>query len=122
MFLANSGLHNLTGVIDRNNIQINGMTEDVMPLEPLREKYEAFGWHVLEIDGHDIEAVIRACEEARAIVEKPVAIIAHTIPGKGVDFMEFDYHWHSKPFAPGDAAKALAELRTLRKTIVSEHE
>ena len=84
-------LDNLTGIIDRNNIQIDGMTEDIMPLEPLRAKYEAFNWHVLEINGHDFYEIVNACEEARAIYEKPVAIIAHTIPGKGVDFMEFQY-------------------------------
>ena len=122
MFAGKYRLSCLTVIIDRNNIQIDGPTEEVMPLEPLREKYEAFGWHVLEIDGHDIEAVIRACEEARAIVEKPVAIIAHTIPGKGVDFMEFDYHWHSKPFAPGDTREALRELRSLGGRITGEHE
>ena len=122
MLAGKNKLRNLISIIDRNNIQIDGPTEEVMPLEPLREKYEAFGWHVLEIDGHDIEAVIRACEEARAIVEKPVAIIAHTIPGKGVDFMEFDYHWHSKPFAPGDTREALRELRSLGGRITGEHE
>jgi transketolase len=115
-------LDNLTGIIDRNNIQIDGMTEDIMPLEPLRAKYEAFNWHVLEINGHDFRAIINACEEARAIYEKPVAIIAHTVPGKGVDFMEFQYPWHSKPFKPEEAKSALAQLRTLRGRIVSEHQ
>ena len=87
-------LDNLTAIIDRNNIQIDGMTEDVMPLEPFREKYEAFNWHVLEINGHDMREIINAVETAHAVYEKPVAIIAHTIPGKGVDFMEFKYQWH----------------------------
>ncbi len=122
MFAARHRLSSLTAIIDRNNIQIDGMTEDVMPLESLRAKYESFNWHVLEIDGHNIEQFVDALHEARAIYERPTAIIAHTIPGKGVDFMEFDYHWHSKPFKPGEAAKAIAELRTLKKTIVSEHE
>ncbi len=122
MFAARHRLANLTAIVDRNNIQIDGMTEDVMPLESLRAKYEAFNWHVLEVDGHNIEQFVDALHEARAIYERPTVIIAHTIPGKGVDFMEFDYRWHSKPFKKGEAAQAIAELRTLKKTIVSEHE
>ena len=115
-------LDNLTGIIDRNNIQIDGMTEDIMPLEPLRAKYEAFNWHVLEINGHDFAAIVNACQEARAIYEKPVMIIAHTIPGKGVDFMEFQFPWHSKTFKPEEAKAALHQLRTLQGKITSEHE
>ena len=122
MFAGKNRLSNLTVIIDRNNIQIDGFTENIMPLEPLREKYESFNWHVLEIDGHSFEEIIAAVHEARAIYEKPTAIIAHTIPGKGVDFMENDYLWHSKPFKPGEAKKALHELRTLRGKIESEHE
>ncbi len=115
-------LSNLTVIVDRNNIQIDGFTENIMPLEPFREKYESFNWHVLEVDGHNFEEVIAAANEARAIHEEPTCIIAHTIPGKGVDFMENDYLWHSKPFRPGEAKTALAELRTLRGKIKSEHE
>jgi transketolase len=115
-------LNNIIGIIDRNNIQIDGPTETVMPLEDLRGKWEAFGWHVLEIDGNDIEAVIDACAMARAIVEKPVMIIAHTVPGKGVDFMEYDFHWHGSPPNHDQAMKALHELRTLGGKIRSEHE
>src|SRR3989344_4790953 len=122
MFAGKNKLFQLTGIIDRNNIQIDGMTEDVMPLEPLKDKYEAFNWHVLEVDGHNIQEIIDACNEAKAIYEKPVVIIAHTIPGKGVDFMEFDYLWHGKPPKPDEAKLALKELRTLRGKIVSEHE
>jgi len=122
MFAGKNRLSNLTVVIDRNNIQIDGFTENIMPLEPLRQKYESFNWHVLEVDGHNFEEIIAAVAEARAIYEKPTAIIAHTIPGKGVDFMENDYLWHSKPFKPGEAKMALDELRTLRGKIVSEHE
>ncbi|HEX9608825.1 MAG TPA: transketolase [Candidatus Paceibacterota bacterium] len=127
MFAGVNKLANLTAVIDRNNIQINGMTEDVMPLEPLRAKYEAFNWHVLEVDGHNIEAFSDAVDEAKAIYEKPTVIIAHTIPGKGVDFIEFDYRWHGDPLGkkdvPGDppkekqAQEALTQLRTLGKKI-----
>lgn len=115
-------LDNLTGLIDRNNIQIDGMTEDVMPLEPLRAKYEAFNWHVLEIDGHNFDEIVGAFEEARAIYEKPVVIIAHTIPGKGVSEIEFDYRWHGVPPKPDEAKRMLEELRTLGGKIRSEHQ
>jgi len=132
MFAGKNKLANLTGIMDRNNIQIDGMTEDIMPLEPLKEKYEAFNWHVLEIDGHNMQQIIDACSEAKAIIEKPVVIIAHTIAGKGVGWMEYDYRWHGNP--PGtleiegdppkkDQAKsALHDLRTLRGKITGEHE
>ena len=122
MFAGKYKLHNLTGVIDRNNIQINGMTEDIMPLESLRAKYEAFNWHVLEVDGHNIEQFVDAVEEAKAIFEKPTVIIAHTIPGKGVKEIEFDYKWHGKPPKPEEAKKFLNELRTLGGKIKSEHQ
>jgi len=115
-------LSNIIAITDRNNIQIEGPTEIVMPLENLRDKWEAFGWHVLEIDGNDIEAVLDACNMDKAIVEKPVMIIAHTIPGEGVDFMEYDFHWHGKPPDHEEAIKALKELRTLGGRIRSEHE
>ncbi len=115
-------LNNIIGIVDRNNIQIEGPTEKVMPLENLRDKWESFGWHVLEIDGNDIEAVIDATSMAKAIVEKPVVIIAHTVPGKGVDFMEYDFHWHGSPPNHEQAVKALKELRTLGGKIRSEHE
>jgi transketolase len=115
-------LNNVIAITDRNNIQIDGPTESVMPLEDLRGKWESFGWHVLEINGNDVEAVIDACEMAKAIVEKPVMIIAHTIPGKGVDFMEGDFHWHGAPPNHEQAKKALHELRTLGGKIRSEHE
>lgn len=115
-------LANLTAVIDRNNIQIDGMTEDVMPLEPLRAKYEACRWHVLEVDGHNIEAFVDAVQEAKAIHEKPSLIIAHTIPGKGIPEIEFDYKWHGIPPTPVQAKQFLHELRTLRGRIMSEHQ
>ena len=107
-------LNNLIQIIDRNNIQIDGRTEDVMPLEPLREKYEAFGWHVLEIDGNNIKEIIDAVKTVESIESKPIFIIAHTIPGKGVSFMENDYTWHGKPPSTEEAAKALAELRAIQ--------
>lgn len=122
MFAGKHKLANLTAILDRNNIQIDGNTEDVMPLEPLADKYKAFNWAVIEVDGHNIEEVIDACNRAKAIVEKPVMIIAHTIPGKGVDFMEYDFEWHGKPPNKEQAAEALKQLRTLGGRIVSEHE
>ena len=122
MLVSKYKLSNITGIIDRNNIQIDGPTESVMPLEDLKAKWEAFGWHVMEVDGNSIDAVIDACAMARAIVEKPVMIIAHTIPGKGVDFMEYDFTWHGKPPNHEEAKKALHELRTLQGKIRSEHE
>ncbi len=122
MFIGKNRLSNLTGIVDRNNIQIDGNTEDVMPLEPLKEKYESFGWHVLEIDGHNFEQIVDAVNEAKAIVEQPTVIIAHTIPGKGVSFMEYDYRWHGKPPTKREEKEALAELRTLGGKIKSEHE
>lgn len=115
-------LHNIIAFTDRNNIQIDGPTEEVMPLEDLKGKWQAFGWHVIEIDGNDIDAVIDACAMGRAIENKPVMIIAHTVPGKGVDFMEYDFRWHGKPPDHDQAKKALNELRTLGGKIRSEHE
>lgn len=110
-------LANLTWIIDRNNIQIDGYTEDVMPLEPLREKLEAFNWYVIEIDGHNIEEIISACNMAKAVYEKPTAIIAHTIPGKGVEFMQYKFEWHGKPPSKEQAKEALHQLRTLKGKI-----
>lgn len=120
MFAGKNKLHNLIAITDRNNIQIDGNTEDVMPLENLRAKWEAFGWHVIEVDGNNIESVIDACSMARAIVEKPVMILAHTIPGKGVDFMEYDYHWHGAPPNSQQAKLALKKLRSLNGKIRHE--
>jgi transketolase len=132
MFAGKMKMNNLTVVIDRNNIQIDGFTEDVMPLESFKAKYEAFNWHVIEVDGNNIRAFVDAVNQAKAIYEKPTVIIAHTIPGKGVDFMENDFRWHGVPpdiqdlsGAPpkGEQAKvALAELRTLQGKIESEHQ
>lgn len=122
MLASKYKLNNVIGIIDRNNIQIDGPTEQVMPLDDLKEKWQAFGWHVIDVDGNNIEAFIDACAMARAIVEKPIMIIAHTVPGKGVDFMEYDYNWHGKPPDRDQAKKALHELRTLGGKIRSEHE
>ena len=117
MFAGNKKLNNLTWIIDRNNIQIGGYTEDIMPLEPLREKLESFQWYVLDIDGHNVEEIVNSCNMAKAVFERPTAIIAHTIPGEGVDFMEYKFEWHGKPPNKEEAKKALKQLRTLEGKI-----
>lgn len=123
MLIGKERLHNVIAIVDRNNIQIDGPTEDVMPLDDVGAKFETFGWHVLNIDGNDIEAVIDACAMARAVVERPTVIVAHTVPGKGVDFMEYDFRWHGIPPNHEQALEALHELRTLGGKIRSgEHE
>ncbi len=121
MWAGRNRLHNLTAIIDRNNIQINGMTEDVMPLEPLRDKYESFGWHTLEINGHNMEEIVDACETAKAVYEKPTVLIAHTIPGKGVPEIEFDFRWHGKPPSKDEAEKFLKSIRTAGGAVEGEY-
>ncbi|MDP2665029.1 MAG: transketolase [bacterium] len=113
MFAGKNKLHNLTAVMDRNNIQIDGNTEDVMPLEPLADKYRAFNWHVLEVNGNDIRAFVAAVEEAKAMYEKPTIIIAHTIAGKGVPEIEGDYRWHGKPPTEEEGERFIAQIRTI---------
>jgi transketolase len=131
MYAGKLKLNTLTCVIDRNNIQIDGYTEQIMPLEPLKAKYEAFNWHVIDVNGNDIMAFVGAVNEAKAIYEKPTVIIAHTIPGRGVDYMEGRYEWHGNPpgtIEPsGSPAKkeqekaALKSLRTLGGSIECHH-
>jgi transketolase len=120
MFAGKYKLSQLVAFVDRNNIQIDGTTEDVMPLEDLKGKWESFGWHVLEIDGHNVESIIDAASQARAISNRPTVIIAHTIPGKGVDFMEYNYKWHGIPPNAEQAKEALHDLRTLGGKITHE--
>ncbi len=115
-------LRNLIAIVDRNNIQIDGYTEDIMPLGDMAKKYEAFGWHAQEIDGHNFEEIVDAINQAKAVFEKPSVIVARTIPGKGVKEFERDYHWHGKAPNKEEADMALKELRTLVGKIVSEHE
>ena len=122
MFAGKNNLYKLTAIIDRNNIQIDGFTENIMPLEPLSDKFKAFGWSVIEVDGHNIREIIDALGKAKSIFENPTVIIAHTIPGKGVDFMEHDFTWHGKPPTWPEAVEALKELRSLGGKIVSEYE
>jgi transketolase len=110
MFAGKYKLASLTALIDRNNIQIDGFTEDVSQLEPLSAKYEAFNWQVKEIDGNNILEIIDAFNFAKTIVDKPTVIIAKTIPGKGVSFIENKFEWHGKVPNEEEAKKALEEL------------
>ncbi|NMB70147.1 transketolase [candidate division WWE3 bacterium] len=122
MFAPSMNLNNLTWIIDRNNIQIDGYTEDILPLENLRAKLEAFNWYVIEIDGHNIEEFINACNTAKSVSQRPTVIIAHTIPGKGVDFMEYKFEWHGKPPNRKEATKALRDLRSLEGKLKCEYD
>jgi transketolase len=117
MFAGKYQLDNFIAVVDRNYIQIDGNTEDVMPLNPTKDKYLAFNWEVIEINGNDIEQIITAMNTAKLIIEKPTMIIANNIPGKGVSFMENDYQWHGKPPTPEQAEIALAELLHERRQL-----
>jgi transketolase len=120
MLAAKYKLSNIIAITDRNNIQIDGPTESVMPMEDLHAKWKSFGWFVIEVNGNNIEEFINATGLAKAIEDKPVMIIAHNVPGEGVDFMEYDYHWHSGAPDPKQAKLALKELRTLGGKIRSE--
>lgn len=121
MLAGKEKLRNLIVFVDRNNIQIDGYTEDIMPLEPLADKWRSFNWHVQEIDGHNMREIIDAVNEAKAVFEKPSVIIARTIPGKGVREFERKFEWHGKPPTKEEAKLALQELRTLGGKIKSEH-
>ncbi|HWC57878.1 MAG TPA: transketolase [Candidatus Paceibacterota bacterium] len=121
MLAGKEKLRNLIAIVDRNNIQIDGYTEDVMPLAALSKKWEAFNWHVQEIDGNNMQAIIDAVNRAKAIFEKPSVIIARTIPGKGVREFERRFEWHGKAPNKEEAKMALDELRTLGGRIKSEH-
>jgi len=131
MFAGKYKLANLIAIMDRNNIQIDGPVEEIMPLEPLRAKYEAFNWHVIEINGHNFEEIVSAVEQAKAVTAKPSLIIAYTIPGKGIPEIEYDFRWHGSPPGKGpddkipkaeQARHFLHDLRTLKGKIRSEHE
>ncbi len=126
MLAGKNKLRNLIAIVDRNNIQIDGFTEDVMPLESIKDKWKIFNGHLIEVGGHDFRALDEAVQEAQAIHEKPIVIIAHTIPGKGIHEFERDYKWHGYDPNSGkskeDYTMALRELRTLGGKIKSEHE
>ena len=117
MYASKYRLSNLTVVIDRNNIQIDGVTEDVMPLESLKDKYESFGWTVLEMNGHDMREIVATLEESKGIQQGPTCIIANTVSGKGVDFMEGKFEWHGVPPDEKQAKEALKQLKKLEGKI-----
>ena len=119
-FAGNNRLRHLTVLIDRNNIQIDGYTEQVMPVEPVLNKLMAFNWFVLEVNGNHVKEIYEGLERAKAIRERPTAIIAHTIPGKGVEFMEGNYKWHGIPPNKEQAVEALKQLRSLWGKISAE--
>lgn len=131
MLAGKNHLSNLTGILDRNKIQIDGNTEEIMPLEDLKAKYQAFNWQVLEIDGNKMEEILNAYEKAKTIKDKPTVIIAHTLPGKGVGYMEGNYIWHGNPPGISNVAGAppkeqqvevaLADLRAVREKIENEN-
>lgn len=126
MFTGKNRLSNVTAFVDRNNIQIDGMTEDVMPLEPLADKFRAFNWHVIEVDGHNIEEIVDAVDQAKAVFEKPTLILAHTIPGKGVPDIEFNYHWHGGAVGTGVPNKEqgkefLKDIRSMGGKVPQEY-
>lgn len=110
-------LNNLINIIDRNNIQISGFTHEVWPLEPLKEKYESYGWKVLEMNGHDFKQIISTLKKAENVKKRPICIISHDIPGKGVSFFENNYHWHGKTPNEEETIKALAELKKEEKKL-----
>lgn len=117
MSASKYGLNNLTIILDRNNIQIDGFTTQIMPLEPLRKKYESFGWHVIELDGNNISELLDGFEAREHIQDRPVCIIAYTTPGKGVDFMEKKFEWHGKAPSESEAYQAILELQTMNGQI-----
>jgi transketolase len=117
LFGAAQKLSNVTALIDRNHIQIDGFTEQIIPLEPLSEKLSAFGWQVFVVDGHNIPAIIDACNHAKAIHDRPTVIICNTIPGKGVEFMENLPEWHGKTPSLPDTIEAVQQIRSLQNRI-----
>lgn len=125
MFAGKEKLQNLTVIVDRNNIQIDGFTEDIMPLNPLADKWRSFNWHVTEIDGHNMRDIDRAIGEAHAVFDRPSVIIANTIPSRGIPDFERQYEWHGKPpTTPQEietARKALRDARTLGGRVEAPH-
>jgi len=110
MFAAYHRIDNLCAIVDYNKIQLDGWVKDIMELEPLADKWRSFGWHVIELDGHDLGAVQRAYDEARSTKGKPTVLVAHTIKGKGVSFMENNPKFHGAAPTAEEAEKALKEL------------
>lgn len=116
-FAGKNNLSNLTMIVDRNGIQIDGFTEEVMPLEPLGEKYKNYGWNVIEINGHNMREIVDAVNKARAVYENPTVIIARTIPGKGVPFMEGNPNWHAKTPNSEEYRQAIKDIKNMKGEI-----
>ena len=116
MFAAHKKLINLCAIVDRNRLQIDGDTEKVMALEPLKAKWDAFGWHTILIDGHDILEILRAFKEFNSVKDKPTVILAKTMKGKGVSFMENKAGWHGKAPNKDELTQALNEIKARRDT------
>lgn len=110
MTAAHFGLDNVCAIVDNNGVQLDGVTAEIMGVEPLGEKFRAFGWHVIDCDGHDLTALLAAFQEAAQTKGKPTAIIAKTVKGKGVSFMENLCAWHGKAPNQDELAAALAEI------------
>jgi transketolase len=126
MLAGKEKIQNLTVFVDRNNIQIDGFTEDVMPLNPLADKWRAFGWHVQEVDGHSFRALDGAWTQALSVFDRPSVIICYTIASKGIPEFERKYEWHGKPPTTPEeietARKALHIVRTMGGKVKNEHE
>ena len=120
MSAAKYGLDNLCAIVDVNGLQIDGRTADVMPSEPLDRKFAAFNWHVIRVDGHDLDALRAAFAEARQVKGQPTVLIAKTVKGKGVSFMENDAGWHGKAPNAEQYEKAVAELDAAVKRLEVE--
>ncbi|HEX9779599.1 MAG TPA: transketolase [bacterium] len=114
MTSAHHKLDAVCGIIDANQLQQNGPVKSVQDIEPLAEKWRAFGWHAIEIDGHDIAQVLRAYDEAAAVKGKPQVVVARTVKGKGVSFMELNTAWHGVAPKPDELERALAELEAVK--------
>jgi transketolase len=110
MFAPHHRMDNITAIVDHNDLQLDGRVCDIMGLEPLPDKWRAFNWHVLEINGHDVKEILQALKKAREIKGKPTVIIAHTVKGKGVSFMEGNVDFHGKAPSPQETEQALKEL------------
>jgi len=111
MVAAKFRLANLTAIVDYNDVQLDGSVHEIMPLQPFVDKWQAFNWKVLEINGHNMRQVLEALDTADEIHDRPVVIVAHTTKGKGVSFMENDSRWHGTPPDDKQCAQAVAELR-----------
>ena len=118
MLAGKNKLNNLIVIVDRNKIQIDGFTEDIMPLEPLRQKWEAFNFNIIEIDGHNFEQIIVGVESAKTVLDKPTVILAHTIPSKGIPEFEGKFEWHGKPpTTPEEITTARTALNEIEKQL-----